>query len=92
MTLPDVYTAANIFLGLIVAVLNARYWRRSTKPWRWIKGVYAFVGLAWSAVYFIALVAYDTNMGPLGPLLVRPVITITLAALASGAIIRNKSI
>jgi len=89
--LPDLFAAANIVMGLICAVLNFRFWRSSTDPWRWIKAVYAFLGLAWAVIYFIAIVFYDANLGPLGPTLVRVMITITLAAMASGAIIRAKS-
>ena len=89
--LTDLFAAANIAMGLICCVLNFRFWRNSTEPWRWIKGFYAILGLAWAIIYFVAIAFYGANLGPLGPTLVRVMVTITLAAMASGAIIRSKS-
>jgi len=87
----DLIAAANIAMGLVCAVLNARFWLRSTEPWRWIKGFYAILGLAWAIIYFIAIAFYGANLGPLGPTVVRVMVTVTLSAMASGAIIRAKS-
>jgi hypothetical protein len=87
----DLFAAANITMGLICSVLNFRYWRVSTEPWKWIKAVYAILGLIWAVIYLIAITFYDANLGPLGPTVVRVMISITLAAMTSGAIIRAKS-
>lgn len=89
--LPDLFAAANIVMGLICCVLNFRFWRRSTDSWKWIKLVYAILGLAWAIIYLVAIIYFDANLGPLGPTLVRVMITITLSAMASGAIVRSKS-
>jgi hypothetical protein len=91
MLIIDLLSAANVVMGLMVCILNLRYWRTSSAPWRWIKGVYAFVGLTWAIIYIVALVFYDGNLGLLGPYLVRPFITVTLSVMAAGALIRAKS-
>lgn len=89
--LADILAGLNVCMGLVTAFFNWRFWRASTEPWRWIKLVYAGLGLVWAITYILAIILYDTNLGPLGPFLARPLITVTLASMAAGAMIRAKS-
>lgn len=83
--------ATNIGMGLLLAILEISCYRRYCDPIRWIRLFYALIGLFWAGLYtYILLMGGNLHLGTL-QIIVRPGITITLAAMASWAIIQAKS-
>lgn len=86
----------NIIAGTLVAVIDFYYWiKYRLETWRWIKLYYAIVGFYWALLYTYVLLA-SLNVFPqidsvtFGRVFFRPAITITLSAIAAGAIIRMR--
>lgn len=89
---------ANIVAGLIVAIIDFYYWYKfKHESWRWIKLLYALVGAYWALLYiYVVLAAFDLlpqiDSVTFGRVFFRPAITVTLGAIAGGAIIRMKRV
>jgi hypothetical protein len=88
MVIPSVLIFVNIGMGLLLAILEFRCWRTSCDPVRWIRLFYAVIGLYWAGLYSV-LVLSSADPGTM-QIFVRPGITVTLAAMASWAIIQAK--
>ena len=82
----DIAAVINITLGLFVAVLELRVWR-SCPANRWIYLVKAASGFALAVIFAHALLF---NGGSVDPAIGRPAISLTLMAMASGAIVQYK--
>lgn len=83
----------NAVLALLLVVFAARYVRQPNATARWIKFVYAMVGIYWFGLYtWVALVPVGI-VDPVwfGQVFVRPAFTVTLAVMAGGAIYRWRS-
>lgn len=93
--LADLLSVANVLTGLMLAVASLRNWRKVRGlPWAWVKLAYAIVGLYWAGLYVVVLLTpigvFDSIW--FGRTLVRPALTITLAIMASGAIVGAKRV
>jgi hypothetical protein len=88
-----VLIAANISLGIVVTVMNLRFWwMHRSDYWCWIKLLFAGMGLYWSVIYVaIAILPVETSeLAWVGHVLIRPAITISLGLIAAAAIIRAR--
>jgi hypothetical protein len=81
----------NVLMGLVVFGLEMFAYIRVKDTGRWILLLYSLVGLYWSGLYGYIFVARAENAGALGPLLIRPGFTVTLAVIAAGAIWRLRT-
>lgn len=83
----------NVVLGLILAVFTMRYLCKSTPVARWVKTLYALIGIYWAGLYFYVAINVPGVVDPVwfGQVFVRPAFTFTLAAMAVGAIYRWRS-
>lgn len=85
-----------IVLSLTMFVLDVKYYRSTAEPWRWIKLMYAVLGVYWAGIYTLLLIdeISPTFIGP--PLyafartFIRPGVLLTISAMLAGAIIRGK--
>lgn len=86
--LSDINILLNIFMGLLVCYLEIRLYLRGIR----VKLAYASAGFVWAAFY-VALLIFPEISGEMTRLIcLRPLITLTLAVFASGAIIRYRSL
>ena len=90
MTIANVLVIVNIGMGLLLAILEYRCWQVSCDPVRWIRLFAAVIGLYWAGIYLYILFTGEPVKPAVVQFLVRPGITITLAAMASWAIIQAK--
>lgn len=81
-----------IFAG-ILAVFALRYINRKGQPARWLKVIYALIGVYWGILYtWVAIVPPGiVDSVRFGQVFVRPAFTVTLAVMAGGAIYRWRS-
>lgn len=90
MEIPNLLIIVNIGMGLLLAVLEFRCWRSSCDPVRWIRLFYAIVGIYWAGLYLFMIIKGPALDPAVLQIFVRPGITVTLAALASWAIIQMR--
>ena len=87
-TISTVNGAMNVFMGAMVCYLEWRLFRRGIRIKLW----YALVGLAWSMFYVIYLLFPPISREMARIIFVRPLITLTLTVLATGAIYRYRTL
>lgn len=92
MILADLVAVLNIVLGLISAYYNVQYYLNYHDEFRWVKLMYATISLYWAFIYILIVFALPASevSTPFGTTFIRPAVTITLTAMASGAIVRIK--
>ncbi len=93
MTVDVVIAIVNIAVALIAAYENGLfYWRfRKRNARHWIKLWYVLISLYWAGIFAYTLFnPHIDNIGIWHSVIVKPAITITLAAIASSAIMRMK--
>ncbi len=90
MIIGDLLILANIGMGLLLGVLELNCWRTSCDPIRWMRLFRAVIGFYWAGIYLVVLIKGDALNMDTVQILVRPAITVTLAAMASWAIIQAK--
>lgn len=91
LTINDIEALVNIVFGLVVMVLEFQAARACTLH-RWVYYLKAFASLCLSVTFFIALFSSLTGGdGLVPPVIGRPAVTITLAALFVGAIMQRYS-
>lgn len=88
MLIPKLLIIANIGMGLLLAYLDINIWRKSFDATRWIRLFYALIGLYWAGLYLYMLIFNEDPK--IIQIFVRPGITVTLAGMASGAIIKAR--
>lgn len=88
MLIPNLLIIVNIGMGMLLAYLEINFWRKSFDPMRWIRLFYALIGLYWAGLYLF-MVIFNADPETI-QIFVRPGITVTLAAMASGAIIKAR--
>lgn len=81
----------NAFIGFAIAVMQIRCFMQLAQPWRWVKLAYALVGIYWGIIYVYILFAANGPHDEFGQLYIRPAITLTLAMMMTGAIVRSRS-
>lgn len=96
MDIAMILALTNLILALILAVSQFKVSRLLKKGscFRWIKIVSGVVGIYWAAVYVYVLFT-DPATAPIdsvlfGKIFIRPAITVTLAVMSAGALLRSK--
>jgi hypothetical protein len=89
----QINSLVNVVLGIILVVWALKCSRHSSTPFgKWIRYIYALIGLYWSGFYIATFFGAFNNMDTihLGQMLVRPMVTVTLATIAVDHIWKKK--
>lgn len=88
----DLLIFTNVAMGLILGVSSMIVVMKNHNSMRWLDAFESIVGFYFAAIYAYAAIidSGDTGIGILGPVFVRPAITVLLAVLAAGAIVRMR--
>lgn len=87
---------ANCILGTIMAYTQFRFWRSNGhEHWTWIKLLLGCMGVYWSAIYAVVILAglgLIPSIDPVyfGRIFIRPAITLSLGLCAAGSFARWK--
>jgi|GEM_PF-4177022 len=89
MILDMVLSVVNFGLGLAIFIVNVLFYRRCDTSWRWVKMLYAVIGLLYTLLYLVVILnAVPDEYGFLFMSTVaRPLITLTLSTILAGAIL-----
>lgn len=85
--------AINAILAGFLVGFSLRYIRAAKTKARWLKIIYALIGLYWCVLYTWVAIVPVGIVEPVwfGQVFVRPAFTVTLAVMAGGAIYRWRS-
>lgn len=96
MDMATILALTNLILALILAVSQFKVSRLLPKKscFRWIKIASGCLGVYWAVVYVYVLFT-DPATSPInsvlfGQIFIRPAITVTLAVMSAGALLRSK--
>ena len=89
-----ILSVMNIVLGLVLAHVQFKFYRRNGYKWKWIKLLVGMMGLYWSGVYVIVTLARLGIVYPLDPvyfgkIFILPAITLTLGLAVAGGLVRG---
>lgn len=85
----NVLTVLNLAFGLAIFGINIAFYRQCRADWRWVKLLYAILGLLYTGLYVMILfnaVPAQYGMAFMANI-VRPLITLTLGTILAGSIL-----
>lgn len=94
--LNNIFAVGNIICGFVIAYYSLINFRKNCEPYkRWLWGVRTALGIYWAGIYLFVITVEPANAGidpvTFGRIFVRPATLLTLATIASAAILGAKN-